>query len=93
MCKVMGRMVLARISWVLENKDRNEFPASSLFQTGFKPGLSTMDSIAVIHEGVLFKQPSSKPNTVVAIDVKKAFDSVSHWAVIREAINRGLGGR
>ncbi|KAG0425783.1 hypothetical protein HPB47_027066 [Ixodes persulcatus] len=74
------------------NKDngKNESPAYSPFQTGFRPSLSTTESIALIHKDVLSKQPSNRPKTVVAINLKKAFDSVPHWAVIRGAINRGL---
>ncbi|KAM7315877.1 hypothetical protein ISCGN_005660 [Ixodes scapularis] len=88
LCKVMERMVLARITWILESHNRLH-----PMQTGFRPHLSTQDSLAMIHNDITKFQPTVQPRTIVAIDIKKAFDSIPHETVIRRAKNRGLRGR
>lgn len=95
MRKITERMILARITWQLEYKKQadGEEPAFSSVQTGFRPGLATVDSIALIHKDILARPPNMYPRTIVAVDIKKAFDTVPHDAVVQGAINRGLKGR
>lgn len=83
----MERMVLKRIEWFLETT--GGFHAA---QTGFRPGLGTQESLQLISEDII-KKGKGKIRTIVAIDVKKAFDSVPHAAVIGEAQALGISGR
>lgn len=87
-CKVMERMVLRRIEWLLETTG-----AFHSVQTGFRPGLSTQESLTLISAGVITTATRQAVRAIVTVDVKKAFDSVPHAAVIREAQQLGLGGR
>ncbi|KAM7289011.1 uncharacterized protein ISCGN_029148 [Ixodes scapularis] len=86
-CKVMERMVLKRIEWFLETT--GGFHAT---QTGFRPGLGTQESLMLISKDII-KKKKKMIRTIVAIDVKKAFDSVPHAAVIGEAQSLGISGR
>ncbi|XP_077558174.1 uncharacterized protein LOC144173782 [Haemaphysalis longicornis] len=86
--KLMESMVLARIQWHLETTGQLH-PR----QTGFRRHLSTLDSLKLLSEDVIANTSSCDPRLVVAIDVKKAFDSVLHEAVIQGARNRGLDGK
>ncbi|KAG0423552.1 hypothetical protein HPB47_000677 [Ixodes persulcatus] len=81
-------MVLARITWILETH-RKLHP----MQTGFRPNLSTQDSLALMHKDLTKNPANAKPRTMVAIDIKKAFDTIPHDTVIRAAERRGLHGR
>ncbi|KAG0410786.1 hypothetical protein HPB47_012098 [Ixodes persulcatus] len=89
LCKVMERMVTARLSWILESTG-----AFHPMQTGFRPHLSTQDSLLMIHHDLyerrLFK---SQPRTLVAIDLRKAFDSIPHSTIVSAAKKRGVQGR
>lgn len=81
----MERMVLARLTWHLETHDRLH-----PMQTGFRPHLSTQDSLAMIHKEITEKAPKQTPCILVALDIKKAFDSVPYKAVLQGAMNRGI---
>lgn len=86
--KIMERMVLRRIQWHLDT-------TASLdpHQTGFRPHMSTHDSLLLIHNDVLAPtRTSGDPRILVAIDVKKAFDSIPHASVLEGARRRGLRG-
>ncbi|KAM7308950.1 hypothetical protein ISCGN_012581 [Ixodes scapularis] len=87
-CKVMERMVLSRIDWHLEKTG-----ASHPVQTGFRSCLGTQESLTLISDDVIHNVHRSKFRTIVAIDVKKAFDSVPHSTIIGEAHRLGLSGR
>ncbi|KAM7304248.1 hypothetical protein ISCGN_014148 [Ixodes scapularis] len=89
-CKLMERMVLDRLNWTLERSGAFH-PA----QTGFRPCLSTQESLLLMSHDITKKRaPRGKTiRSIVAIDVRKAFDSVPHWAVIQEAERLGIQGR
>ncbi|KAM7303153.1 uncharacterized protein ISCGN_018661 [Ixodes scapularis] len=87
-CKVMERMVVARMDWHLETTGAFH-PA----QTGFRPCLGTQESLALISSSVIRNVHKSKFRTIVAIDVKKAFESVPHSTVIKEASRLNITGR
>lgn len=89
LCKVLERMVNARLSWILESTG-----AFHPMQTGFRSHLSTQDSLLMLYHDLyerrLFK---SQPRTLVAIDLRKAFDSIPHSTVVKAAKRRGIQGR
>ncbi|KAM7296609.1 uncharacterized protein ISCGN_021766 [Ixodes scapularis] len=87
-CKLMERMVLSQIDWHLETTGAF-YPA----QTGFRLCLGTQESLTLISDDVIHNVHRSKFRTIVAIGVKKAFDSVPHSTIIGEAHRLGLAGR
>lgn len=65
-----GKMALTRLEWHLENIDQL---AHTLI--GFRKHVSAQDVAFMIHE-VVYATPSAvQLRTIVAIDIKKAFDS------------------
>ncbi|KAM7290321.1 uncharacterized protein ISCGN_026966 [Ixodes scapularis] len=87
-CKTMEKIVLRRIQWYLEKHERLD-PR----QTGFREAMGTQDSLRLLYEEVLAEKDKQDPRLVVALDIRKAFDSVPHWAVVREAKACGIRGR
>ena len=71
----MEKIVLRRILWYLEKHERLD-PR----QTGFREAMGTQDSLRLIHEEVLAGKNKQDPRFVVTLDIRKAFDSVPHWA-------------
>ncbi|KAM7313895.1 uncharacterized protein ISCGN_003682 [Ixodes scapularis] len=66
MCKLFERIVLARITWIAE--DRKLFHAA---QTGFRQHLGTRDSLLLLSTDVYRKGSTC---SLVAVDICKAFD-------------------
>ncbi|KAG0445305.1 hypothetical protein HPB47_017032 [Ixodes persulcatus] len=88
LCEILEKMVQTRLSWILETRgDLHRM------QTGFRPGLSTQDSLEMIHQDV-YEKPQFKRQlrTIVALDIKKTFDSIPHKAVIESAQRREIRG-
>ncbi|KAH7945665.1 hypothetical protein HPB49_013638 [Dermacentor silvarum] len=90
--KLAERMALMRISHFLETEGRFH-PA----QTGFRPNLGTHDSLLLVKEGVLRRKTVGRgnrhPSILVAVDLRKAFDTVTHEAIIEAAERHGITGR
>ncbi|KAG0443069.1 hypothetical protein HPB47_015323 [Ixodes persulcatus] len=86
--KLMERMALMRLEWHIEANN-----VLHPCQTGFRRGLSTQDSLALFAEDLAGKHPRYDIKIAVAIDVKKAFDSVPHPTVIAAASAAGLTGK
>ncbi|XP_077505321.1 uncharacterized protein LOC144115060 [Amblyomma americanum] len=61
---------------------------------GFRSGLSTQDAFLLLKEEVLAHVPSGgEQHLVMALDLKGAFDNVSHDAILRELNNLNCGER
>ncbi|KAG0414919.1 hypothetical protein HPB47_007917 [Ixodes persulcatus] len=86
--KLMERMALMRLEWDIEANN-----VLHPCQTGFRRGLSTQDSLALFAEDLAGKHPRYDIKIAVAIDVKKAFDSVPHPTVMAAASAAGLTGK
>ncbi|KAM7291275.1 hypothetical protein ISCGN_027848 [Ixodes scapularis] len=86
--KLMERMALMRLEWHIEANN-----VLHPYQTGFRRGLSTQDSLALFAEDLAGKHPRYDIKIAVAIDVKKAFDSVPHPTVMAAASAAGLTGK
>ncbi|KAK8768859.1 hypothetical protein V5799_014676 [Amblyomma americanum] len=85
--KMYERIITKRIQSHLE---RNQLYPDSMY--GFRAHLSTQDVLLQLKEEVLEKMPRSGENVVMALDIKGAFDNVSH-AAIMEGINDTNCGR
>ncbi|KAM7287414.1 uncharacterized protein ISCGN_031105 [Ixodes scapularis] len=89
-CKIMECMVLSRIEWFLESN--NSFHPA---QTGFRPGIGTQESLALISADIIRNINPDRSNirTIITVDVRKAFDSVPHSTIIKESQRLGITGR
>lgn len=86
-CKTMERMVLERINWTLESRN-----SLHPMQTGFRKGLCTQDSLAMLHHDLTSRKVTKVPKFLVAVDIRKAFDSIPHKSVIASAKENGIEG-
>lgn len=79
--KVMEHIILSRLTLHLTSTDA--LPHSMI---GFRPGLSTQDVLLQLSRDIII--PTAKRDTaaILALDLTKAFDRVSHAAIMR-----GLG--
>ncbi|KAG0419811.1 hypothetical protein HPB47_003858 [Ixodes persulcatus] len=80
LCKLTERMVLERLMLHLEGNS----PLHP-HQLGFRHGMSTQDILHMLRHQVLDAYSKVQRRTVVAVDVRKAFDAVPHEAVIQSA--------
>ncbi|KAK8765992.1 hypothetical protein V5799_007226 [Amblyomma americanum] len=60
---------------------------------GFKANLSTQDVLLQLKEEVLETMPKAGENVVMALDIKGAFDNVSHAAIMAGINNTNCGKR
>lgn len=86
--KLMEQVVNARIVDYLETNDM--LPHN---QVGFRPRLSTQDALIQIQNDLLHHPPKKDNAAILAIDLHKAFDNVSHEAILTEISTLGLGAR
>lgn len=85
-CKLAERMLATRLSWWLE-KHRKYHPA----QIGFRPGIGTEDGLAMLAEDSLDVSPHSHATrTILATDISKAYDNLSHDAIVHAMLQLGL---
>lgn len=84
----MEKIVLHRIQWYLETYNRLDAR-----QTGFREAMGTQDSLKLLYEEVMADKDAIDPRLIVALDIKKAFDEVPHWAVIQGAKDCGMRGK
>lgn len=76
--RLFHRVLVARLQRMVE---------LSLHQRGFVAVDGTLGNMMVLHEYIRHRTDCRKPYNVVSLDVKKAFDTVSHHS-IRRALNR-----
>ncbi|XP_042143361.1 uncharacterized protein LOC115310606 [Ixodes scapularis] len=93
LCKLLERMILTRLTYVLE--EARDDPYYDAAQTGFRPGLCTHDSLHLLRNfvGKRRRGTNKVPGLLVAVDLRKAFDTVEHSAVIEELEESGAGTR
>ncbi|KAM7312267.1 scoloptoxin SSD14-like [Ixodes scapularis] len=86
-------MILTRLTYVLE--EARDDPYYDTAQTGFRPGLCTHDSLHLLRNfvGKRRRGTNKVPGLLVAVDLRKAFDTVEHSAVIEELEESGAGTR
>lgn len=86
--KLFEHMVHDRITQYLE--DNGHLP-DTMF--GFRQHLSTQDVLLQLKEGLLDHLNNRSKYSIVAVDVKGAFDNVSHDAILTNLEDTGCGAR
>ncbi|XP_070389464.1 uncharacterized protein [Dermacentor albipictus] len=84
--KIYERVVTKRLQ---DYMDDNELYPHSMF--GFRAKLSTQDVLLQIKEEILSEIPGYGENIIMALDIKGAFDNVSHEAVLTGLDNVNCG--
>ncbi|KAK8780271.1 hypothetical protein V5799_018390 [Amblyomma americanum] len=86
--KLYEKVITRRIQSYLE---KEQLYPDSMF--GFRANLSTQDVLLQLKEEVLETMPKAGENVVMALDIKGAFDNVSHAAIIEGINNTNCGKR
>lgn len=86
--KVMERMVLTRLEWYLEHY---EIYPDTL--TGFRRGRSSIDNVVDLVTYVEFQKACKRLSAALFLDVKGAYDNVTHEAILKALEVIGLGGK
>ncbi|MGL5578150.1 MAG: RNA-directed DNA polymerase, partial [Fusobacteriaceae bacterium] len=88
LCKLMERMVMNRLIFVIES--RNIFSA---YQSGFRKGRSTMDSIVYLENEIRKAQIKKEVLVGVFFDVEKAYDMLWKEGLLMKLESLGINGR
>ena len=85
--KLMEKLMCNRFQrWITDNK------ILSVAQHGFRKGKSTISAIAALLNE-LFKNINNKKNSyIVYLDLKKAFDTISHIKLLNKLLELGMDG-
>lgn len=75
--KLFEHIILARLHAYVDDQDL--LPHTMI---GFRPGLSTQDVLLQIHHQAICTLNQQNYRAVVGLDIKKAFDNVSHMAIM-----------
>ncbi|KAM7284500.1 hypothetical protein ISCGN_001594 [Ixodes scapularis] len=88
MGKLMEKMALNRLEWHLE-------VTNQLVHTlvGIRKHVSTQDVAKMIKEQVYDNPSTVQQRTIVAVDLKRAFDNVTHEAILRNLRETNPGNR
>lgn len=86
--KVFERLVNTRLQRHLEE---NNLMPDTMF--GFRPHLSTQDILLLLKEEVLTNVPKAGEHIVMAVDIKGAFDNVSHKGILDGLAETSCGQR
>lgn len=86
--KVMERMVLGRLEWYLEYN--NCYPDA---MAGFRRGRSSIDNVVDLVTYVQHEKSRKRLCASLFLDVKGAYDNVTHEAILSALEEVGVGGR
>lgn len=86
--KLFEHMVQNRLSPFIE--DHDHFPNTMY---GFRPHLSTQDVLIQIKEDILDRLPKNHKRCILALDIKGAFDNISHHAILQGLSSIDCGQR
>lgn len=84
----MEKMILTRLSWYLEN---NQIYPEAM--SGFRSGRSAIDNVIDLITCVEHGISERKTTIAIFLDIRKAFDSVEHAAILTALSEHGIGGR
>ncbi|XP_040071997.1 uncharacterized protein LOC120844329 [Ixodes scapularis] len=83
-CKLIERMIFARMQHYLEYVQPGLHPA----QAGFRPNMGTHDCLWLLRRVINRKSRKLMPDYVLAIDMRKAFDNVRQEVILHELAQR-----
>ncbi|KAM7297981.1 hypothetical protein ISCGN_023132 [Ixodes scapularis] len=86
--KLLEHMVQNRLSPYIE--DNGHFPTTMY---GFRPHLSTQDVLLQLKEEIIDRLTSTHKRCIVALDIKGAFDNISHQAILQGLTSIDCGQR
>lgn len=86
--KLFEHVVLNRLQPYIEN---NNFLPPTMF--GFRPHLSTQDILLQLHEEITQHISPYSTKAILALDLKAAFDNVSHKTILRNLSDINCGQR
>ena len=86
-CKVMEKMINARLVWYLESKNM-----LSPFQFGFRKNRSTLDPLLRLSNQIQQGFADECQTTGVFFDLQKAYDTTWRYGIIKELFNKGVKG-
>lgn len=86
--KVMERMVLATLKWLLKHYNLYPFIMSS-----FRRGRNSVDSVIAFTMSGEHQKAQCQITVAVFLDVKGAFNNVAHDNIIKSLEELGIGGR
>lgn len=86
--KVMERMVLGRLEWYLEY--HNTYPDA---MAGFRRGRSSIDNVVDLVTYIQHEKCRKRLCASLFLDVKGAYDNVTHEAILSALAEVGVGGR
>lgn len=86
--KLMERMVLARLEWYLEHYQ--VYPDAV---AGFRRGRSSIDNVIDLVTYVEHQKSCKRLSAALFLDVKGAYDNVTHEAIFNALEAVGLGGK
>lgn len=86
--KVMERMVLTRLEWYLEHY--NIYPE---IMAGFRRGRSSIDNVIDLVTYIQQQKSLKRLSAALFLDVKGAYDNVTHEAILNALEFVGIGGQ
>lgn len=88
LCKIMERMVTERLTYILESK-----ALLSPYQSGFRRGRNTMDSILCLESDIRKAQTNKEVVIAVFFDIEKAYDMLWKEGLLIKLKSLGIGGK
>lgn len=87
-CKIMERMVMSRLVYVIERRD-----IFSPYQSGFRKGRNTMDSVMCLEADIRKAQINKEALVGVFLDVEKAYDMLWKEGLLIKLDMMGIKGK
>ncbi len=88
LCKIMERIITDRMTHYLESND-----LFSPYQSGFRKGRSTMDSLLCLESDIRKAQTNREVVIAVFFDVEKAYDMLWKEGLLIKLQRLGIGGK
>jgi len=86
--------LLKLVTKIASNRIQEHVPAVSKEQAGFRPGEECIQNVAALHDVChLRRHHWSQPTYVAFMDLKKAFDTVPHAAMLHVLHAKGVRGK
>lgn len=86
--KILEKMVNSRLDWFLEHN--GWYPEC---MTGFRKNRGTIDSIIDLVATIQHQRPRGNLTCALFLDIKQAFNAVTHQAILSSAAEIGITGR